>query len=168
MGRHPHLSRFGPPSKEDLDLVETALARMGLTEMAAKSITALSGGEKQRVILARALAQAAPVLVLDEPTANLDISHALSVLALIQEMVREQGRTVVAVMHDLNLAAQFCDRAVFLRSGRVHAAGSLEKTLSEANIGRVFGVEALVRADEFTGSPRIAFRSRKTNGNDFQ
>ena len=159
MGRHPHLSRFGPPSAEDLDLVERALRAMDLGSMAAKPITALSGGEKQRVILARALAQDSRVMVLDEPTANLDIRHALSALGLIRDLVRNQGRTVVAVMHDLNLAAQFCDRAVFLHQGRVHASGPTAQTLVEANIDAVFEVESRVRLDGFTGSPNITYRS---------
>ena len=134
--------------------------------MAAKPITALSGGEKQRVILARALAQDGRVMILDEPTANLDIRHALSTLALIRDLVRDQGRTVVAVMHDLNLAAQFCDQALFLHQGRVHAAGPVSEVLTEANIGTVFEVESRVRVDGFTGSQNITFRSGRTHEPD--
>ncbi len=164
MGRHPHLSRFGPPSGEDMDLVEKALEAMDLGGMAAKPITALSGGEKQRVVLARSLAQNNRVMIMDEPTANLDIRHALAVLALVRDLVDQEGRTVVAVMHDLNLAAQFCDRAAILKKGRLHGSGPVRQTLTEANIGEVFQVEARVRADDFTGADYIAYRA--WNGDD--
>ena len=159
MGRHPHLSRFGPPAREDLELVESALAAMGLESMADKPITALSGGEKQRVVLARCLAQDNPVMLMDEPTANLDIRHALAFLDLVRSLVRREGRTAVAVMHDLNLASQFCDRAAILEGGRLHVSGPVGQTLTEATIRSVFGVEARVRADEFIGADYIAYRS---------
>lgn len=159
MGRHPHLPRFGPPGREDLDQVEQALAALDLESLAQKTMTALSGGEKQRVVLARCLAQDNSVILMDEPTANLDIRHALGFLELVRGLVRNEGRTVVAVMHDLNLAAQFCDQAAILEKGRLHGSGPVGRTLTEELLARVFRVEARVRPDDFTGADRISFRT---------
>ncbi len=158
MGRHPHLSRFGAPSEEDRRLVDSVLAELGLAELARRPVTALSGGEKRRTVLARALAQDAPVLVLDEPTANLDIGHALDALAAVAERVRRQGRTAVAVMHDLNLAAAFCDELVFIHRGRVHAAGPTTKVLTPENIETVFGVEARIDWQDYLNAPAVFYR----------
>ena len=164
MGRHPHIPRFGLPTEKDRDLVKEALETMELGHLAGKYVTQLSGGEKQRVILARALAQDTAALLLDEPTANLDIRHALAALTVVAGRVRSQGRTAVAVMHDLNLAAAFCDRLIFLDKGRILAAGPTDRVLTAANVASVFGVEAKVREDDFSRTRTVVFRSEIGRG----
>ncbi|MBI5522484.1 MAG: ABC transporter ATP-binding protein [Desulfarculus sp.] len=158
MGRHPHIPRFAAPSETDLAKVEQALAQLELTALADKLVPELSGGERQRVVLARALAQDTPVLLMDEPTSHLDISHALAVLRVAEDLVREQGRTVVAVMHDLNLAAAFCDHLVFIKQGRLHAAGPTVEVLQSGSLQEVFGVKAKVGWDDFAGSRVVIFQ----------
>lgn len=158
MGRHPHLRRFASPGPEDVEAVERALAETSLAELRDKPVTALSGGEKQRVVLARALAQQAPVMLLDEPTSNLDVNHSLALMGVVEQRVRRQGCTAVAVMHDLNLAAAFCDRLVMLSGGRVFACGPTEEVLTRDHLAEVFSVQAQVRRDDYAGGPLVVFR----------
>jgi len=157
MGRHPFIPRFASPSAADLDRVEAAIARLDLAHLAQKPVTELSGGERQRVILARTLAQDAPVMLLDEPTNNLDVRHALAALAELERLVRAEGRTVVAVLHDLNLAAAFCDHLVLMKDGAVHAQGPIAEAMSAENLAAVFGVAARVRWDDFAGARVVVF-----------
>lgn len=158
MGRHPHLPRFSSPSAQDLAVVEEAMAELAVDQLAGKLVTELSGGEKQRVVLARVLAQDTPVILLDEPTSNLDVNHSLAVLGVMEQRVRRRGHTVVAVLHDLALAAAFCDRVIFLSGGRVFAAGPTAEVLTAANLAAVFGVEARVDWDPFAGCRTVVFR----------
>jgi iron complex transport system ATP-binding protein len=157
MGRHPYLPRFGTPTAADLDCAEQAMAALGIAELRERSVTGLSGGEKQRVVVARALAQDTPILLLDEATSNLDIRHTLEIFQVARERVRH-GRTVIAVVHNLNLAAAYCDEMVFLDEGRVAAAGPTATTLTSATIAEVFGVESRVARDDFCGTLQVSFR----------
>ena len=158
MGRHPYIHRFGQPSDTDREMVDRALRDIGLESLAEQYVTDLSGGEKQRVVLARALAQDTDVLVLDEPTSNLDINFSLHILGVIKSRVRSGERSALAVMHDLNLAASFCDELVFLKRGRVHAVGPRDEVLTPDNIHQVFDVRADVFFNEFSGRQMVAFR----------
>ncbi len=158
MGRHPHIPRFAAPSHADWEAVERAIALMELKDLAHKPFAELSGGEKQRAVLARALAQDAPALLLDEPTSHLDINHALAVLEAARRLVRQEGRSVVAVMHDLNLAAAFCDELVFMQAGRVLAQGPTAQALTAARLEEVFSVRARVAWDDFAGAPQVVFQ----------
>ena len=158
MGRHPHIPRFAAPAPADLAAVDQAMAELELEGLAHKLVTELSGGEKQRVVLARALAQDTPVLLLDEPTSNLDVNHSLAVLRVVEARVRQQGRTVVAVMHDLNLAAAFCDHLVFMKQGRLHAHGPTAQVLQGDCLAEVFGVRARVDWNDFAGSRVVVFK----------
>ena len=158
MGRHPHIPRFAAPAPRDWAAVEAAMDQTQVTHLAAKPVTQLSGGEKQRVALARALAQDTPVLLLDEPTSHLDLNHALAVLSALERRVRGQGRTVVAVMHDLSLAAAFCDHLVLIKDGKVFAAGPTEQVLSGDSLRQVFQVRARVAWDDFAGARTVTFR----------
>ena len=154
MGRHPHIPRFSRPALRDMERVERALAAMDLSSLRHRAVADLSGGERQRTAVARGLAQDTPALLLDEPTSAMDIRHAM---ATMKELTRlaEAGRTVVAVLHDLNLAARYCDNLVILDKGSVHAYGNVSRTLTPDNIHAVFGVRAAVLETEY--GPHIAF-----------
>lgn len=139
MGRHAHLSRFQREGEHDHRAVAEAMARADVTELAERVVTELSGGERQRVIIARSLATEAEAIILDEPTANLDVSHALDIMNLCRELARE-GKIIVLSTHDLNLASRYSTDVVLLSEGRVVAAGASQEVLSEKRIWEVFGV----------------------------
>lgn len=145
MGRYPHIPRFSNPTARDLDLVDCAMDRMGIQPLRHRLITDLSGGEKQRVVVARALAQDTEVLVLDEATANLDIHHAIEIMHVIRSLVHDHGRTVIAAIHDLNLAAAFCDQVIVLQEGRIFRTGAVAEVLTSALITDVFQVGAEIQ-----------------------
>jgi iron complex transport system ATP-binding protein len=154
MGRTPHISRFGTADGDDRDAVDSAMARTEVDDLAERSVSAVSGGERQRVLLARALAQDAPVLVLDEPTASLDINHQVRTLELVSELTGE-GRTAIAAIHDLNLAARFCDELVVLADGDVLASGPPESVLTEATVSAAFDTPAAVTRHPVTGATTV-------------
>jgi iron complex transport system ATP-binding protein len=131
----------------------------GISHLRARTVTTLSGGEKQRVIFARALAQDTPVILLDEATSNLDIKHGLHLMGLTRDLVQNNGLTVVAVFQDLNLAAAFCHRLIFLRQGRLHTWGRTEEVLTSNTLAQVFEVQAEVRRDDSTGCRHVVFRA---------
>lgn len=144
MGRHPHIPRFARPQQTDLDITNKALAVMDLTHLRHRALADLSGGERQRAMVARGLTQDTPILLLDEPTASMDIRHALSTMAELKRLAQKENKTVIAVLHDLNLAARFCDRVTMLSHGTVHASGTVQKTLTPAGIEAVFRVRTAV------------------------
>ena len=155
MGRYPHLGRFQVEGQADDRIARQA---MGLTEaeqFAPRTLDTLSGGERQRVFLARALAQQPRVLLLDEPTSNLDILHQLTILGLVRQLV-DDGLTAIAAIHDLNLAARYCDRLVLLSNGRVLTEGSPEEVLAPETIEFAFGVRSAVYRDPVIGSLAIS------------
>jgi len=158
MGRYPHMARFSRPSALDEQRVEAVMAQTGISAFAGRSIARLSGGERQRVVVARALAQDAPVLIMDEPTSNLDVNHSLGLLALVKAGVRHQGKTAVTVLQDLNLAAMFSDNLVLMKAGRILASGPVTEVLTADNIRTVFDVEARVAPNDYTGALQVAFK----------
>jgi iron complex transport system ATP-binding protein len=139
LGRTPHLGYLGSETRRDLESVQTALERLQLTEIANRELGTLSGGEAQRAVLARALAQQAPVLLLDEPTSSLDIGHALEVLELIDELRVHDGLTIVTAIHDLTLAGRFAERLVLLDRGEIVADGSPRAVLQEETLVKSYG-----------------------------
>jgi iron complex transport system ATP-binding protein len=143
MGRNPWLGRFQPPGERDLVLIRDAMQRADVLPFAARPVTQLSGGERQRVLIARALAQETPVILLDEPTANLDICHQLEVLELMRALAGE-GRLVLAALHDLALASRYCDRLLLLSEGALRADGPAAAVLTPANLLRYFSLHARV------------------------
>jgi ABC-type cobalamin/Fe3+-siderophores transport system ATPase subunit len=161
MGRHPHIPRFSSPSGKDLDLVEEALVIMDIADLRDRVVTDLSGGEKQRVIVARALAQDTEVLVLDEATSNLDIHHTIEIMQVIYSRVVKKAVTVVAAIHDLNLAAAFCDELIVLQNGKVHSCGPVNDILTDRLVREVFSVESHVYYNSETLIPRIEYDLRK-------
>ncbi|WP_341254512.1 ABC transporter ATP-binding protein [uncultured Dietzia sp.] len=149
LGRTPHIARFGTESAHDREVVERVIDRLGLHALASRIATTLSGGELQRVVLGRSLAQEPRVLLLDEPTSALDIGHQQQVLDLVDSMRRETGLTVVAAMHDLTSAAHYGQRLVLLDGGRVVADGPPEEVLTAERVAQVYDarVEVLDRRD---------------------
>ncbi len=154
MGRTPHLGRFDRADETDREAVQAAMERAEVARFADRDVTSLSGGERQRVLLARALAQETPVLLLDEPTANLDINHAVRTLELVAELV-DEGKTAVAAIHDLNLAARYCDELVLLADGTVRAAGDPTDVLTSETLGDAFDAETLVTRQPGTHAPLV-------------
>ncbi len=144
MGRHPHLGTFQLEGPSDVDLAYEALEATGTRHLAARPYMTLSGGEKQRVVIASALAQQPEVLLLDEPTASLDLGYQLDIQALLVTLNKERGVTMVLATHDLNLAASVCDRLVMMRAGRVVAQGETEAVLTPEHIHELYGVSAEV------------------------
>jgi iron complex transport system ATP-binding protein len=140
MGRAPHLGGRMFESERDIEVARRAMARTRVLELADRHVGELSGGERQRVVLARALAQEAPLLLLDEPTAFLDIRHQAEVFALLREL-RRDGYTVVAAVHDLNLAAAYCDRLVLLCQGRLLTSGSPAEVLTASNLRAAYEID---------------------------
>lgn len=158
MGRHPHMPRFGNPSARDLRDADRAMEEIGVSHLRNRYVNELSGGEKQRVAVARALAQQAGVLLLDEATSNLDIRYTLTILHALRQRVLAQDMTVIAVMHNLDLASAFSDEIIFMNNGRIAHHGPLAETLTPENIKEVFGVSAAVTHDEFSGALRVSHR----------
>ncbi|MBM3315538.1 ABC transporter ATP-binding protein [candidate division WOR-3 bacterium] len=154
MGRHPWLGRFESPGPADRRVVAAALDFCDVTALADKSINETSAGEKQRVLLARALAQEPEVLLLDEATSHLDIGHQYSIASLLGRLNR-QGKTVVFLSHDLNLAALCCRRVLLLAQGRAVACDVPERVICRELIARVYGMEPLVTVHPETGRPQV-------------
>ena len=148
LGRTPHLGYLAREGSRDLEAADSALLRLDLVDLAPRRLGTLSGGERQRAVLARALAQEAPLLLLDEPTAALDVGRGQQVLELIDALRREGGLTVLAAMHDLTLAGQYADRLLLLDRGRVVAAGGVEEVLTGELIARHYGASVRVLHDE--------------------
>ena len=151
MGRHPHLAGLAFESERDVALAREALERCGAGKLAERPIQQLSAGERQRVVFAKALAQQPRALLLDEPASFLDIRHQVELYDIVREQAQQNGRTVLTVLHDLNLAAEYCDRIYLLQQGRIVAGGATESVLTYANLTRVFETEVYVDTHDLTG-----------------
>jgi iron complex transport system ATP-binding protein len=152
LGRTPHLGFLGFAGERDAVLSREVMEMTGCLELAERRIDELSGGERQRVLLAKALAQEPKLLLLDEPTAHLDLRYQIALHDLLRRRNRAGDFTVVTVLHDLNLAAQYCDRILLLSRGRVFACGAVDEVLTYANVREVFEVEPYVGVNELTGT----------------
>jgi iron complex transport system ATP-binding protein len=162
-GRYPYHTLFDRDTPNDRAFALRVLAAVGLADWAADGIRSISGGERQRAILARALAQGTPLLLLDEPTSHLDIAHQLDLLGRVRNLSRSEGVTVIAALHDLNLAARFADRIVVLSRGRRVADGPPGSVLSEDLLARVWGVDAELAVDARSGLPYLLPRRLVTD-----
>ena len=147
MGRQPYLRRFEREGEADLRIARAALERTDVLRYADTPVTALSGGELQRVVIARALAQQAGVMLLDEPVSSLDIRHTARILGLTRSLAREEGVCAVCVLHDLSLAGWFCDRIALMQRGGVYAFGAPAEVLTRANVLSVYDVDADIVRD---------------------
>ncbi|HEU4965626.1 MAG TPA: ABC transporter ATP-binding protein [Bacilli bacterium] len=152
-GRYPHLSMFGQRTEEDDRMVRWALEATHMTELRHRDLAALSGGQRQRAWIAMALAQGTDLLLLDEPTTYLDMAHQLEVLELLQELNRDQGKTIVMVVHDLNHATRYAGHMIAVNEGTVVAAGAPRDIMTPQLMLDVFGVHAYIEIEEESGIP---------------
>ena len=144
MGRTPYLDWLGRERPRDRLQAQEAMTATGILHLADRRINQLSGGERQRVVIARALAQEPRVLLMDEPTAHLDLNHQVDILTLIAGLVRERGLATLAIFHDLNLASRYCDRLILLKEGKMLTTGSPADVLTPDQIERAFGARVTV------------------------
>lgn len=165
LGRHPHLGKLVFESAADMTLARQALDRCGALHLAARNIQELSSGERQRVVFARALAQEPRVLLLDEPASFLDIRHQVALCELVRTLAVEHAATVILIVHDLNLAAEYCDRVYLLRHGQVEAAGPTAEVFTYANLTRVFETDIYVDTNDLTGKLVVVPLSDRTKAN---
>ena len=157
-GRHPHQTWLRQTSEEDSAVVDEVMELTQVSEFAERPLERLSGGQRQRAWIAMVLAQDTPLVLLDEPTTYLDLSHSVELLALIRRLADDMGRTVVMVLHDLNLAARFSDQLVVMKGGEVQAAGTPAEVVSEQLLADVFSLPAVVAEDPVAGGPLIVPR----------
>ncbi len=161
MGRSPHKQPMELDNEEDRRIAEDSLKKIGMLEFADRNFYTLSGGEQQRVILARALTQQTPFLILDEPTNHLDIKYQLQLMDTIKDL---EGLTVLCALHDLNIASQYCNKLILMKDGNVFAIGTPEEILTPDNIRTVYGVEATVERNIETGLINIVYHPNFTKG----
>lgn len=154
-GRHPHQRALARWTAHDYDVVADALTATGVADLADRSVDELSGGQRQRVWIAMALAQETEILLLDEPTTFLDVSHQIDVLDLLTDLSRERGTTIVMVLHDLNLAARYSDQLVAMKAGRIVATGTPSEVLTTQNVSDVFGLNNHISIDPVSGNPMV-------------
>jgi iron complex transport system ATP-binding protein len=159
MGRAPHLGRFETETERDRSVVREAMERTSTWELRKRAILELSGGERQRVLLARAFAQEPKILLLDEPTAHLDLSFQVQILRLVRSLRDDKKTAVLASLHDLNLAAAYADRIILLSKGSIAAAGTPKDVLVESVLRPIFGSEVTVRVHPDTGAPLVLVKT---------
>jgi iron complex transport system ATP-binding protein len=145
MGRLPHIrSRWAGYDKQDRQKVEETLLALGIQDLADRDVTRLSGGELQKVIICRCLVQEGEVFLLDEVTSGLDLNHSIEIMELIRRKADEEGKIIVAVFHDLNLASQYCDRVLFLKNGKIYCEGNPREVLTEQVVEDIYGIRACI------------------------
>jgi iron complex transport system ATP-binding protein len=155
LGRTPYLSLLGNESARDREVARQAMERVQVWHLANRLIGTLSGGERQRVVVARALAQEPAILLLDEPTTHMDVNHQLGLIVLVRHLAAEDHLAVLAILHDLNLASQYCDELVLLAGGRVIARGHPSEVITEERIAKAYHADVLVMSHPQTGRPVV-------------
>jgi iron complex transport system ATP-binding protein len=161
MGRSPHKKLFDPDTAEDTRIVRHALEHLGMTDMAKRNYRNISGGEKQRTLIARVIAQESDFLILDEPTNHLDVSYQLQIFDFVKRRSAEVGVTVFAAIHDLNMAALYCDRLYVMKEGRIVFSGTPEETLTPERIFSIYGVRCDTAIHAITGKVIITYIPEK-------
>ncbi|MEQ8200752.1 MAG: heme ABC transporter ATP-binding protein [Syntrophomonadaceae bacterium] len=157
MGRIPHLKRFAREGRRDIEVVEEAMDLTDTAKLADRQINELSGGEKQRVLLARALAQEPRILLLDEPTSYLDLNYQIEIMQLLAKLRSQYGLTIIMVLHDLNLASRYCDYLILIKQGSIHAIGPPHHVITADMIKEVYGCEVKVERFDSSAPPYIVF-----------
>ena len=155
MGRYPHLGRFELERSSDRRIALEAMKRTETVRFARRQLDRMSGGERQRVVLARALAQRAEVILLDEPSSSLDLRHRLSIMETLREEIATRNVAVIIALHDVTLAGMYCDRLALMSDGVIDSVGTPSEVLTSENLRRVFGVESKVDLDDENGSPQV-------------
>jgi iron complex transport system ATP-binding protein len=168
MGRYPHQKSWQMDDPADEAVVQSAMEATDTLALAERLITDVSGGERQRVMMARALAQTTPLLLLDEATSAMDVHRKLQIFTLLEERNRTEGLTVLAVLHDVNLAAFFCRKLVFLKDGQTAFQGATEEVLTPETLASVYRTEAIVGEIPGTGRAQVAFLPPRSNGSGFE
>jgi iron complex transport system ATP-binding protein len=156
MGRFPYISRFGREGKQDFDIVEAVMEKTKTLPLYKKRFNELSGGEKQRVIIAQALVQDTPIILLDEPTSHLDINFQIEIMDLFFKLNADEGKTIIGVFHDINLAANYSNKVILLKNGMVFDYGEINDTITKENIKKVFNSDIYVSKNPFTGKLYIS------------
>lgn len=157
MGRYPYISKFSFPKDIDFKIVEQVEEQMELMDLRDRLINNLSGGEKQRVMIARALAQDSQITLLDEPTSNLDIKHSLTILGIFRKKVKDEKKTAICVFHNINEASQFCDELIFMKNGTIVAAGSVSEVLNSYVLMDTFEVKSKIYFEEKLKCHQVIF-----------
>ncbi|MBW1635639.1 MAG: ABC transporter ATP-binding protein [Deltaproteobacteria bacterium] len=158
MGRHPYISRFASPSAEDWQRVDQAMKTIGIDDLKNRYTNELSGGQKQRTVVARALAQNTDVLIFDEATSSLDVKYSLEIFNVARRLVLDKGRTVIAVIHNLNLAAAYCDKLLFMKDGKIACYGPTAEVMTPETIAGVFDISSKVSHDPYSRTLQVNFR----------
>ncbi|MBW1972423.1 MAG: ABC transporter ATP-binding protein [Deltaproteobacteria bacterium] len=155
MGRSPYLKNLQFESKKDFKIVEKSMELTKIIKLKNRTTEQLSGGELQRVFIARSIAQEPELILMDEPIAFLDLKHQLNIFSILKKLNNEQGLTIITVMHDINMAAQFCHRILMIKNGKIFQEGKTEDILNSKNISHLYEVDAMVDKNPFTKKPRI-------------
>lgn len=151
MGRIPHQKRFANASETDREMVQKAMLLTDCYQLQDKSVATLSGGESQRVITARAIAQDTQWLILDEPTSSLDIKHQIELMDSLKKLNEKKEKTIIAVLHDINIAATYCNRIIMMKNGQIYSNGKTEEVLTEENLNKVYEVDFEILENPRTG-----------------
>lgn len=159
MGRYIHQTRWGRSSDSDLRTIQEVMALAEINDLRHKKLAHLSGGEKQRVLIARALAQDAPLLFLDEPSSHLDINYQVEIYKILKRLQFEKGKTILSTEHNINLAIPYSQRILLLKDGQIHALGPPDRLITQENIREVFQAEVDIRQNPRTGLPEISLIS---------
>jgi ABC-type cobalamin/Fe3+-siderophores transport systems, ATPase components len=163
MGRMPFMNTFSSETREDMEIIDNAMKKAGIFEFKDRLINTMSGGERQKVIIARALAQTPLVLLMDEPTLHLDICAQFDVLDTIYELSKKEALTVVIVSHDLPMVVRYCDRIVMLKEQKIFALGTPEEVLTPENMKEIFNIDAVLEKDDRTGQNIVRIFGSCTN-----
>ncbi|MBN1949103.1 MAG: ABC transporter ATP-binding protein [Candidatus Cloacimonetes bacterium] len=161
MGRYPYLGFWQNYTARDLEIVEVILQQFFLSSLQDKFFNQLSGGEKQRVLLARAMAQDTPVILMDEAFSHLDINHQIEIMDLLAEVNRKQHKAILLVSHNINLAAEYCNRLILLKEGRIIGDGHPQEMISQESLLRLYGTELLVVKNPRSGRPCLLYPGRR-------